>query len=353
MQKPPRRGRGWGWAKRGRFLRGLKTPEPQSTPTLDLRSCVQSLTEIKALLESRGLSPRHRLGQNFLIDKNLILKLVDAGMGSASASAPGERRTPPLQTPLPPPLVLEIGPGTGALTEALLAHPGGARVVAVELDAGLAALLRERAPELLQRHPESTLTVVEGDCLADSGGREVNREALAALGTSEPFVLVANLPYAAGTPLMLALLTRHPARCRRLAVTIQREVADRLAAGPSTKEYGTLGIVAQAMARVTRIANLPPECFWPRPEVHSAMVLLEVREEPLTHNPVGLAAFCQRIFSQRRKQLGSILGRDFPFDHPTLAPFAIKATDRPEAVSVAGLAAMAEVESARGEQNRG
>ncbi len=275
---------------------------------------MQTLAEIKALLASRGLAPRKAFGQNFLVDKNLIGKLVDS-----AELRPGD-------------LVLEIGPGTGALTEALLER--SARVVAVELDRGLAALLRERAPELLASCPGSSLTIIEGDCLAGPGGRSVNPEAIAALaaaasggGVDRSFRLIANLPYGAATPLLLALLIHHPV-CRVLAVTIQREVAERLAAPSGTKAFGTLGIVAQAMAEIRLVASLPPECFWPRPDVTSAMVLLTRRAEPLTPDPGGLAVFCQELFSKRRKQLAAILGRGFPF------PGGILPEARPDTLTV-------------------
>jgi 16S rRNA (adenine1518-N6/adenine1519-N6)-dimethyltransferase len=278
---------------------------------------VQTLAEIRELLASRGLSPRKALGQNFLIDQNLIRKLVDA-----SGIKPGD-------------LVLEVGPGTGALTEALLAR--GARVVAAELDRGLAELLRERLAD-----PQSALgapagagfTLVEGDCLASK--RHLAPALAAALG-GRPFTLVANLPYGAATPLMLALLAEHP-ECPGQFVTIQKEVADRLLAKPGTNEYGTLGVVAQAVARVERIATLPPECFWPRPEVTSAMVSVVRRPDPLTANTAGLATFAQELFSRRRKQLGSVLGRDLSW------PDGVKPENRveqlpPDRVVALGVAA--------------
>lgn len=262
---------------------------------------MQTLAQIRAILESRGLAPRHALGQNFLIDKNLLARLVDA----AGLSAGG--------------LALEVGPGTGTLTEALLGR--GVDVVAGELDEGLAAALAERVPTL---GLAGRFTLVVGDALAP--GRRLSMALAAALG-DRPFRLVANLPYAVATPIMLTLLTHHP-RCDRLVVTIQREVADRLLAKPSTKDYGTLGIVAQAAAKVTLLAKLPPECFWPRPEVQSAMVMLERREAPICPDLPGLSRLCQRLFSQRRKQLGSTLGAGFAF------PDGIAPTLRPEALCV-------------------
>ncbi len=271
---------------------------------------MQTLAQIRQLLDDRGLAPKRSLGQNFLIDHNLIRKLVDAsGVGGGA-------------------LVLEVGPGTGTLTEELLSR--GCEVVACELDTGLAALNRER----LGGHPEYGLrfTLIEGDCLENK--RELSAPAVAAL-RGRPFTLVANLPYGAATPLMLTLLIDHP-QCAGLFVTIQREVADRLLAGPGSKEYGQIGVIAQALAQVRNIATLPRECFWPRPDVTSAMIGVTRRPDPLTTDGAGLAAFTQRIFSQRRKQLGGILGRDIPW------PGGIEPTHRAEQLSVAQIVALFE-----------
>jgi len=267
---------------------------------------VQTLADIKLLLESAGLSPRKSLGQNFLIDKNLIGRLLDA-----AKLTPGE-------------LVLEVGPGTGTLTEGLLER--GCRVVACELDRGLAEMLRTRVPTLPMPGAATNFTLIEGDCLGKH--RSLNADAAAALGAgAEPFKLVANLPYAAATPLMLTLLINHP-QCSLQAVTIQKEVAERMAAKPGTDAYGALSIVAQAMAEIATVATLPPECFWPRPDVTSAMVLVTRRATPLTADPAGLLDLCQRMFAQRRKQIGTTLGR------ATALPAGITADQRPETLSV-------------------
>jgi len=282
---------------------------------------MQTLAHIRELLETRGLSPRKALGQNFLIDHNLIRKLVDA-----SGLAAGD-------------LVLEVGPGTGALTEELLAR--GGRVVACELDRGLAELLRERfgggdgaGPRpLAESAPPHAgrFTLIEGDCLASK--RELSAEVAKELA-GRPFRLIANLPYSAATPLMLTLLINHP-NCSSMHVTIQKEVADRLLAGPSSKDYGTLGVVAQSVARVERVAVLPPECFWPRPDITSAMVSITRRPDPLTTNPAQVAEFCQKAFSKRRKQLGAILGRNLAW------PPGIRPENRVEELPVERIVALA------------
>jgi 16S rRNA (adenine1518-N6/adenine1519-N6)-dimethyltransferase len=276
---------------------------------------VQTLAYIRQLLESRGLSPRKSLGQNFLIDHNLIRRLVDDSEVGAGD------------------LVLEVGPGTGALTDELLAR--GCRVVACELDRGLADLLRERLSDprkTLEPPATASFTLIEGDCLESK--RELSREVASAL-RSEPFRLVANLPYGAATPLMLALMTRHP-ECHSMHVTIQREVADRLLAGPSTKEYGPISIVAQALGELKRVATLPPECFWPRPEVTSAMLSWRRKQRPSTNDAARLAEVCQKLFANRRKQLGSVLGRDFAW------PAGVKPENRIEELSVEQAVALAD-----------
>jgi 16S rRNA (adenine1518-N6/adenine1519-N6)-dimethyltransferase len=274
---------------------------------------VQTLSEIKAALELRGLRPNRALGQNFLCDHNLIQRLIDAsGVGAGD-------------------LVLEVGPGTGTLTESLLGR--GCTIVACELDRGLADLLGET----LAGHIESKhLTLIRGDCLAN---RQSLNPRIAEALTGRPFTLVANLPYGAASPLMV-ILAGTPA-CRGQYVTIQREVAQRLRAAPSTRDYSELSVVVQAMCRVERIATLAPECFWPRPKVTSEMVAIVPRAEPLTDDPRALAALCHRLFTQRRKQIGSILGRD------AALPEGVEPTMRPENLTPRQLAEMAKRKMAK------
>jgi 16S rRNA (adenine1518-N6/adenine1519-N6)-dimethyltransferase len=261
---------------------------------------VQTVADIKALLASRGLSPKHALGQNFLIAHDHIARLVDrAGVGAGD-------------------LVLEVGPGTGTMTEELLER--GCEVVLSELDREMGAILRDRFGE--------RVTLVEGDCLHDK--QTLNPRLVEALG-ERPFTLVANLPYGAASPLMVALATDFAGRCLGQYVTIQREVAQRLRAQPNTKDYSELTIVVGSMCTVERVATLPPGCFWPQPKVTSEMVAIEPRNEALTDDPRGLARMCRTLFTKRRKQLGRILGKG------ATLPEGIDRTRRPESLTIGQL----------------
>jgi 16S rRNA (adenine1518-N6/adenine1519-N6)-dimethyltransferase len=241
---------------------------------------MQDLTTIKSLLAARGIRPKHRLGQNFLHDHNALRILL-----AAAVVEPGET-------------ILEVGPGTGTLTECLL--QAGARVVACELDRDMAAIIRDRLG--------ARVTLVQGDCLADK--HHLNPNVLEALGPG-PFRLVANLPYAAATPLIATLLESHP-QCQGIVATIQREVADRLAAKPGTGEIGPLTVMAQLLATVERVAVLKPGSFWPPPEVTSAIVRIRPRQ-PRPDLPPALPGLVERAYQQRRKQLRNTLGQDFAF----------------------------------------
>lgn len=252
---------------------------------------MQSLTRIKELLEMAGHEPKKALGQNFLIDQNLINKLIDrAGVGEGD-------------------LVLEIGPGTGALTVGLLER--GCRVVACELDSDLARVLRETLGE----EYSDRLTIIEGDCLA--GKKALNPEVVEALGDEE-FTHVANLPYHAATPVMMTLMTRH-AGCKGVYVTIQREVVDRFAAAggggkaKDSKAYGMVSVVAQCLGKVEMIAKLGPGCFWPSPGVESAMMGW-TRDTGLVGGQdsewwVEMSEIAQVLFQSRRKKLGGVVKR--------------------------------------------
>ncbi len=271
----------------------------------------QTLTEIKQLLATHGLHPKHKYGQNYLHDGNHMARIMDA-----AAIGPGDR-------------VLEVGPGTGALTERLLET--GASVVAVEVDRDFDGLLRERIAQ--EFGPDAPFELLITDILA--GKHAIAPAAIDAVGPG-PFKLIANLPYQIASPLLANLVQDHP-NMTDAVVMIQKEVADRLAAPPGNKAYGALGILVQAMCEVTRVGVLAPGCFWPPPKVASAVVHLKRRAQPLTDHPRSLSALLQTLFTQRRKQLGKILGRD------AALPAGVTADQRPESLSVPQLVELADL----------
>jgi 16S rRNA (adenine1518-N6/adenine1519-N6)-dimethyltransferase len=245
----------------------------------------QTLTEIRALLAAEGIAPRPRFGQNFLIDLNLMRKLVEAAELRAGD------------------VVLEVGAGTGSLTEILLER--GARVVAVEIDRGLQRILHRR----LGDHPRFTL--IEADVLETK--HRINPLLMRVLGEQLPSAggarkLAANLPYQIATPLLMDLLSSDPP-FERLTCTIQKEVGERLVARHNSGDYGPVSVIVQTLAQVELLAVLPPQAFWPRPKVESVMLRIRPRP-PETLEPGEIAdfvAFVQRAFLQRRKMLRTAL----------------------------------------------
>jgi len=283
----------------------------------------QTLSEIKSLLATHGLHPRHRLGQNFLHDANQMVRILDA-----AALKDDE-------------LVLEVGPGTGALSERLL--DAGVRLAMVEIDRELEPILQQR---VLERHPDRARLLL-ADVLA--GKHDINPAVWQLLNevrkTSTPdparrlvdplaFKLIANLPYNVASPLLANLVLDHP-QMTLAVVMIQSEVADRLTAEPGGKEYGPLGILVQAACHVERIAVLTPGCFWPAPKVDSAVVRLRRRKVPLAPDLKALSDLLHTLFSKRRKQIGSILGRD------AVLPAVIDSTARPEQLTIDQFVALA------------
>lgn len=235
----------------------------------------QSKHDIQALLASADTSPRHRFGQNFMIDQNLVRLVADAGELSSGDWC------------------LEVGPGTGTLTEELLARAG--RVTAVEIDRDLARLLRDRLGG------RETFQLIEGDALASK--HELNADLLAALSAARAAglrpKLVANLPYNIASPLVIELLI---AGVDLLAFTVQKEVADRFKAAAGSDDYGPLSIMAQLLAKVEVMRTLPPQAFWPAPKIESALVRIR-RDDRLGTNVRSFATFMHKVFTFRRKTL--------------------------------------------------
>jgi len=212
-----------------------------------------------------------RFGQHFLNDPRLLARIADA-------AAPTLADT-----------VVEVGPGRGALTAELAARAG--RVVAVEIDRALAAMLRERWAA------DPRVSIVEGDVL---------KQDLGALAGG-PYLLVGNVPYYITTPIIFHAL--RPPRPRRAVFLVQREVADRMAAAPGSKTYGALSVTLQAVAAVERLFAVPAGAFQPPPKVESAVVRITPRAEPLIapEREERFRRLVQGAFAQRRKQMRRVV----------------------------------------------
>ena len=236
-----------------------------------------SRTQTRELLETLGHTPRKLLGQNFLIDGNIVRKSIEmAGV------TPGTR-------------AVEVGPGLGTLTSALL--EAGAEVWAVEHDRTLAKHLRE---VLLPAYPER-LHLVEADALDEPLAR------LPADRVAQGYKIVANLPYAISTPWMDAVLSGPLPEC--MVLMLQKEAGDRYAAKHGSKTFGAISIFLQSAFEVTGRHLVSSQCFHPEPKVGSVLLRLERKPEPVRFS-VPARDLVRRIFTQRRKQLGSLCRKD-------------------------------------------
>ncbi|MCA0331023.1 MAG: 16S rRNA (adenine(1518)-N(6)/adenine(1519)-N(6))-dimethyltransferase RsmA [Actinobacteria bacterium] len=231
--------------------------------------------DIRELADRLGVRPTKQKGQNFVIDGNTVRRIVrTAEVG-------------------PEDVVIEVGPGLGSLTLALL--PEVSRVVAVEIDdvlaPALAATVADRRPDLVGR-----LEVVHADALR-----------VASLPGPEPTALVANLPYNVSVPVLLHLLETFPS-IRRVLVMVQLEVADRLAAGPGSKVYGVPSVKARWYGDVALVGKVGRTVFWPAPNVDSGLVGLTRTQPPrTTASQAEVFAVVDAAFAQRRKTLRAAL----------------------------------------------
>lgn len=226
-----------------------------------------SRTRIHELLERAGRAPRRDLGQNFVADPNTVRRIA-----ALAEVGPGDH-------------VVEIGAGLGSLSLALAET--GATLTAVEVDPALVPVLRE----VLADHPD--VTVVEADAM--------RADWPALLAGSERWTLVANLPYNVATPLVCDLLDEVPA-IESMLVMVQREVAERLAAGPGSKQYGAVSVKVAYWATARIVGDVPASVFVPRPNVESALVRIERRQPPDVDREM-LFGLVRTAFGQRRKML--------------------------------------------------
>jgi len=267
--------------------------------------------DIKELAARYGIRPTKQRGQNFVTDPNTVRMIVSHAH---------------LQ---PDDVVVEVGPGLGSLTLALLQTV--AAVVAVEVDSALAAALpvtveHKLAPVASRLHMvhADALTVQELPC--------------------EPTAMVSNLPYNVAVPVLLSFLERFPS-IERVLVMVQAEVADRLAAAPGSRTYGVPSVKAQWYADVSKVATIGRNVFWPAPNVDSALVFLQRREQPAANRTTAFRLI-DAGFAQRRKTLRSALASALGGSEAAAAALqqaGIEPSARAEVLSVEHWARLAEV----------
>jgi 16S rRNA (adenine1518-N6/adenine1519-N6)-dimethyltransferase len=276
------------------------------------------LPPLRDVVAAHGLNARRALGQNFLFDLNLTRKIARAAGPLAGA------------------VVIEVGPGPGGLTRALLSE-GAEKVIAIERDARALGALAEIAV-----HWPGRLEIIEGDAL------RIAAEMLIAKAGARPIRIVANLPYNVGTALLTGWLEAEPwpPFYDRLTLMFQREVARRIVATPAERaDYGRLAVLAGWRTEARILFDVPPAAFVPPPKVTSSVVELIPRAAPAPCDAAMLSALTQAAFGQRRKMLRQSLKAfaaarrlDFP---ALLAAGGLEPTMRAEEVDVAGFVALA------------
>jgi 16S rRNA (adenine1518-N6/adenine1519-N6)-dimethyltransferase len=243
----------------------------------------QTLSYLRNLFDERGLHPKNKLGQNFLIDLNLIDLLV---------------RTADLS---PDDLVLEVGSGTGSLTVRLLQQAGA--VVSVEIDPAFGIM----TDEAVHQHRDR-VALIQGDALKSKN--QLSPDVMTAIAELKQrtrcpqFKVVANLPYAVAVPVISNVLLSD-LNPERLVVTVQWEIAERLTASVGVKAYAALAVLMQSIADVTIVRRLAPTVFWPRPQVESAIVLIRPNAAKRAHvgDVVRFRHFLRDLYVHRRKNL--------------------------------------------------
>ena len=234
------------------------------------------MSKTKERIHDSNLRYKQGLGQNFIYDEDLLAALV----ASSEITKDDD--------------VLEIGPGAGSMTKYLCdaAH----HVLSIELDERLIPLLTAFLAE------RDNFTLVQGDVMTLNLA-DVTKD------LRKPLSVVANIPYYITTPLLTMLLAS-PIPIRRMALMVQKEVADRMQVGPGTKDYGALSLAVQYYAKPEIVANVPPNCFIPRPNVGSAVIRLTRYEEPPVQvkDEKKMFALIRASFNQRRKTLVNGLG---------------------------------------------
>ncbi|MCM1039981.1 MAG: 16S rRNA (adenine(1518)-N(6)/adenine(1519)-N(6))-dimethyltransferase RsmA [Roseburia sp.] len=225
------------------------------------------------VLQKYNISLQKKFGQNFLVDKNILEKIVDAAQISKKDC------------------VLEIGPGIGTMTQYLAERAGS--VIAVEVDKNLIPVLQETLSSY------DNVTIINQDILKTDINRVIEE-----YGGGAPVKVAANLPYYITTPIIMALFENH-VMLESITIMVQKEVAERMQAGPGSKDYGALSLAVQYYAKPEIIVKVPAGCFLPKPNVDSMVIRLTKYEKPLfpVEEEAYLFAVIRASFNQRRKTL--------------------------------------------------
>ncbi len=225
------------------------------------------------ILQKYHFNFQKKYGQNFLIDTGVLDRIITAAEITKEDC------------------VLEIGPGIGTMTQYLAERAG--EVVAVEIDQNLIPILKETLAAY------DNVTVIQDDILKVDVRKIVEEK-----NGGKPIKVVANLPYYITTPIIMGLFEKH-IPLKSITIMVQKEVAERMQVGPGTKDYGALSLAVQYYAKPEIVANVPPNCFIPRPNVGSAVIRLTRYEEPpvKTGNEEKMFALIRASFNQRRKTL--------------------------------------------------
>jgi 16S rRNA (adenine1518-N6/adenine1519-N6)-dimethyltransferase len=273
---------------------------------------IDDLPPLREVIRRHGLSAKKSLGQNFLLDLNLTARIARAG-GAVEGTT-----------------VIEVGPGPGGLTRALLAL-GAIRVIVIERDKrAIGALV-----EIAERYP-GRLEIVAGDALRFDARAHLSGERAR---------IIANLPYNIATALLIGWLTADPwpPWYDALVLMFQREVAERIAAAPGSKSYGRLSVLANWRCETKILFDVAPSAFVPAPRVTSSVVRLIPRAAPLTCDAQALQRLTEAAFGQRRKMLRQSLKTLGVDALALLAEAHIEPTARAEEISVEGFVALARV----------
>ena len=267
---------------------------------------IEAWEDPRKALARHGLQPKRSFSQNFLVARSVVEAIAEAAVPASGAH------------------VVELGPGLGTLTAALLRR--GARVTAVERDRDMIAVLRAD-------FGDAALEVIEADAA------EID---LASLGKDAPFALAGNLPYAA-TGAIMTNLGRHRRALTQAVLMVQKEVRDRLVASPGTKEWGMPSVFVQAAFEVRSLLKVPAGAFHPAPKVDSAVVRLVPRAVARAEETPSFVRVVHAGFGARRKTLRNALSRDLPIDRidAALAATGIDGIRRAETLTIEELASLA------------